>query len=250
MVRSRSVRVTKKTMKNVSASARRSSKKTRAKAARSGSSRQKKGGSQSVLSDQMHSRKTWLVIGAVFIVAFLLQQFNVVSLVVQDDVLPQCSKDEHCAIGKSCIFDRCYAHTPAYPEIGRIKMYTGYGKEVMPNSQGLYEVEPDQLMSLSVQADNDHKPFQIHVYSQIGFGQKGLEKNRKTYFSTINAGDEEYKNLYWVNVDEEIADNYYPFYFDLLGFKGEEYTMFVYLKNASDYQKEQSEILELPIKIV
>lgn len=206
--------------------------------------------SQSFFEERFKDKRTWMFIAFAIIAAFFLQQFNVVSLVVQDDVLPQCSKHEHCQLGKHCIFDRCYAHTPAYPEIGKVKVFTAYGKEVIPNNQGRFEVEADELMYLEVQADNEKNPFQIHVYSHVGFGQRGLTKNRNAYAELIAETDAEHKNLYWVEVEREEKDNYHRFYFELLGFRGEEYNMFVFLKNASDYIQSSSEIIELPIKVV
>jgi len=244
----KSVRVTKRGVK--SRTAKKTRKQSRAKKLQRKKKSRSKKQSHSLLESQLRNKKTWLFIAFAFSVAFLLQQFQVVSLVVQEDVLPQCTTHEHCPIGKNCIFDRCYAHTPSYPEIGKIKVVTGYGKEVIPNARGYFEVEPDELMYLDVQADNQDEPFQIHVYSQVGFGTRGLEKNRNMYFSPLQEGDLEFKNLYWIKVNKEEKDHYHRFYFELLGFKGEKYNMFVFLKNGSEYQQSSSEIVEVPIELV
>lgn len=199
---------------------------------------------------QLKTKKAWALIALAFGLALIFQQFNLVTLAVDEDVLPACSKHDHCAVGKFCTFGKCYAHTPDYPEIGKVKVFTNGGVEVLPDMQGYYRVPAQRLMYLEVQADNEREPFNIEVYTPLGFGQKGLEKNQDLYFSPLAPGERDHKNLYWVRVDDQERDFRHRFYFELIGFQEEKFNMFVYLKNVSDVSEDVSEFVELPIKII
>ena len=198
------------------------------------------------LKQRLRSPMTWLLLVAVLIVALALQQFGVVTLAIDEDLFPSCTQHEHCQVGKNCIFGKCFAHTPDYPEIGKVKVKFSTGADLLPDNQGFYPVPSHELMFLEVQADNRQNQFTIEVYSPIGLGQGGLDANRRLYFNAINPGDAQYKNLYWVQVPEQAKDYRHRFYFELLGFEGEKFNLFVYLKNGST----TSEFVELPIKII
>jgi len=202
------------------------------------------------LISQFKSKKTWALIALALGLALIFQQFNLVTLVIDDNLLPSCTKHEHCTIGKSCVWGKCYAHTPDYPEIGKVKIFSTDGTEVIPDVQGFFRIPARRLMYFEVQADNDRQSFKIEVYSQVGLGQKGLDKNRQSYFSPLQPGDQEHKNLYWVHVDRQERDYIHKFYFELVGFPEERFNMFVYLKNISDIDKGTSEIVEIPIRII
>jgi len=206
--------------------------------------------SEGDLISKLRTKKTWALIALALGLALIFQQFNLVTLVIDDNLLPSCTKHEHCDIGKSCIWGKCYSHTPDYPEIGKVKLFSTDGTEVLPDVQGFYRVSARRLMYLEVQADNEREPFKIEVYSELGLGQKGLDKNRQLYFSPLQQGDQEHKNLYWVKVEKQERDYDHKFYFELIGFAEERFNMFVYLKNISDISKQTSEIVEIPIRVI
>ena len=172
--------------------------------------------------------------------------------IAQNDTVEYCSKHIDCTERHHyCVWGKCLGKIPHYPAIGAVKIYNSVGSLVVRDSEGYYQLPSEGLVRLEIPADNKGEPFNMYVYSpHVAFGSKGNSENLRLYHPSGRADIGRGTGTYGVTVNKgRFRDNYqYPFYFSLLAFPGEKFSIYVYLQEYDRGRGKKSQIIEIPIK--